>query len=203
MSPLQQFLEQFTYVGTFAVLLVASLGIPIPEEMPIVAAAVLAHEGVARWWLALPTCIVGVLSGDMVLYWMGRHWGERVLDWRPARQVLTRPRQERLEAAYRRHAVKAIVAARHVAGLRAAAFLTAGIARVPFGTFLTADAAAAMVGVPLTFGLAYFFTHHLKAVLADVRRFEHWLALLAVVTLAAALLIAAWRRSRWGLADGS
>ena len=30
------------------VLLLGSLGVPIPEEMPIIAAAVLSHEGIVR-----------------------------------------------------------------------------------------------------------------------------------------------------------
>jgi len=39
--------------------------------------------------------------------------------------------------------MKTIALARHVAGLRAAAFLTAGMARVPFWKFIAADAGAA------------------------------------------------------------
>jgi hypothetical protein len=37
---LQGFVEQFTYFGILAVLLLGSLGVSIPEEMPIIAAAV-------------------------------------------------------------------------------------------------------------------------------------------------------------------
>jgi membrane protein DedA with SNARE-associated domain len=44
---LQEFVDNFTYLGIFAVLLLGSLGVPIPEEMPIVAAGVLSHEGIA------------------------------------------------------------------------------------------------------------------------------------------------------------
>ena len=201
MSAVQQLVEQFTYVGVFAVLLLASLGVPIPEEMPIVAAAVLSHEHIVRWWLALPVCVVGVLSGDVVLYWIGRHWGERVLNWRAVRLVLSPAREERLKAAFRRHAVKTIVTARHVMGLRAAAFLTAGIAHVPFPTFVAIDAAAAVVGVPLVFGLAYFFTDQLTEVLGDVRRVERWLGLLAATAAVVALAIAAWRRNRRGIPE--
>ena len=155
METLQGFVEQFTYLGIFAVLLLGSLGVPIPEEMAIIAAAVLSHAGLVRWWLALPVCLLGVLSGDMVLYWVGRHWGENVLNWRVVRLVLTPKREQWLKAAYRRHALKTIVTARHVMGLRAAAFLTAGIARVPFWKFVVADAGAAALGVPFAvrFGL--------------------------------------------------
>ena len=90
---LQELLQRFTYLGILAALLLSSLGVPIPEEMPIVAAGILSHEGLARWWLALPVCVVGVLSGDMVLYWAGRRWGDRVLGW-PVRCLLTPARAD-------------------------------------------------------------------------------------------------------------
>jgi membrane protein DedA with SNARE-associated domain len=173
----------FGYRGIFFALLLGSLGVPIPEEMPIVAAGALSHGGLLRWWLALPVCIAGVLSGDMVLYWTGRHWGERALNWRVVRWVLTPQREVWLKDAYCRHAVKTIVTVRHVMGLRAAAFLTAGIARVPWWKFMLADASAAIVGVPFSFGLAYFFTDQIGAILADVHRMERWLLLLGLVVL--------------------
>ncbi len=40
--------EHFTYLGIFSVLLAAALGVPIPEEVPIIAAGVLVHEELAR-----------------------------------------------------------------------------------------------------------------------------------------------------------
>jgi membrane protein DedA with SNARE-associated domain len=190
---LQGFVEQFTYLGIFAVLLLGSLGVPIPEEMPIIAAAVLSHEGLARWWLALPVCLLGALSGDMVLYWVGRHWGEKVLNWRVVRLVLTLKREQWLNAAYRRHAVKTIVTARHVMGLRAAAFLTAGMARVPFWKFVVADAGAAALGVPLVFGLAYFFTDEITAIAADVHRVERWLVLAGLLVFMVVLVVSVRR----------
>ncbi len=193
---LQELLQRFTYLGILAALLLGSVGVPIPEEMPIVAAGILSHEGLARWWLALPVCVVGVLAGDVVLYWAGRRWGERLLGWRVVRYVLTRARADWLKAAYREHAMKTVAMARHVTGLRAAAFLTAGIARVPFWKFILADAAAAAVTVPLAFGLAYFFTHQINAILADVHRVERWLALAGLVAVAAALVVYSARGNR-------
>jgi membrane protein DedA with SNARE-associated domain len=193
---LQGFVDHFTYLGIFAVLLLGSLGVPIPEEMAIIAAAVLSHEGIIRWWLALPVCLLGVLTGDMVLYWVGRHWGEDVLNWRMVRLVLTLKREQWLQAAYRRHALKTIVTARHVMGLRAAAFLTAGMASVPFWKFVVADAGAATLGVPFLFGLAYFFMDEITAIVADVHRVERWLGLAGLLALAAVLVVSVWRGKR-------
>jgi len=70
-------------------------------------------------------------------------------------------------------------------GLRAAAFLTAGSASVPFWKFVVADVGAALFGVPLAFGLAYFFTDQIKAIMADVHRAERWLGLAGLLALAA------------------
>jgi membrane protein DedA with SNARE-associated domain len=195
-GPLEQLLEQFTYAGIFVALFLGALGVPLPEEVPILTSGVLARADVVRWWLALPLCLAGVISGDVVLYWIGRHWGERVLTWRVVRRVLSPERELRLLAAYRRHGVKIVFTARHVMGLRAAAFLTAGIARVPFPRFLVADAVAASLGVPLSFGLAFFFTDQLDRVLRDVHRVERWALLLALVVLAGWITVQAWRRGK-------
>lgn len=189
-------IEHFTYAGLFLTLLAASLGLPVPEEIPIVAGGVLASQAVVRWWIALPVCLAGVLSGDIVLYWAGRRWGERLLEWRAVRRVLSPARAAKLAQGYREHGVKIVVTARHVAGFRAAAFLTAGIARVPFWRFLAADAGAALVGVPVSFGLAYLFADQVQGLLADVRRLERWLVLAAVVAAGAWIGASAWRRSR-------
>ena len=193
---LQEFVARFTYAGVLAALLLGSLGVPIPEEMPIAAAGILSHEGLARWWLALPVCLLGVLSGDVVLYWTGRRWGERVLGWRVVRWVLTAQRAEWLKEAYRQHAMKTVAMARHVVGLRAAAFLTAGMARVPFWKFILADAGAAALTVPFVFTLAYFFTDQIGAILADVHRVERWLALIALIVLTGgvAVYVVRWNR---------
>ena len=195
MGAIEQFLEEFTYLGVSLVLFLAGLGLPIPEEVPILASGVLAREGVVRWWLMLPTCLIGVLAGDVALYWVGRHWGERVLAWRWVRFVLSRQREEALMAAYRRHGVKIVFTARHVMGLRAAAFLTAGIARVPFGRFLVADAVAALISVPLAFGLAFLFTDQLQQILAGAHRVERWVPILVLLAVGAWIGVRAYRRS--------
>jgi membrane protein DedA with SNARE-associated domain len=105
-------------------------------------------------------------------------------------------RRDSLEASYRRHGMLAVFAARHVMGLRAAAFVTAGIVKLPFWKFLVADGTAIAYGIPLNFGIAYFFTAHLQAILEDVRRVESWLALVLLVGGTAWISFALSRRSR-------
>jgi membrane protein DedA with SNARE-associated domain len=193
-------IEYFSYGGLLIVLLLGSLGLPIPEEVPIVAAGMLSHQQAMRWWLALPTCMVGVFAGDLILYWAGRHWGERVLDQALIGRLLTRARLEQIQAGYRRRGVLIVFLARNVMGLRAAAFVGAGVVGLPFWKFAAADGAAIGYGVPLNFGLAYLFSRHLHAVLAEVHRVEGWIALLVVVGGGAWIYITLRRRGDRALA---
>jgi len=193
---IQQFIEHFTYVGLFLTLFAAGIGLPIPEEVGIIAGGVLSHERVVDWWIALPVCILGVLGGDVALYSIGHHWGERVLEWKVVRRVLSPEREEMLKARYRQHGAKIVFVARHVMGIRAAAFLTAGICRLSFWKFVLVDAVAAVVSVPISFGIAFLFTDQLEHVMHDVHRVERWLALYALAGFAAWLAYLAWRQSR-------
>lgn len=189
-------IEHLRYAGLYLILFGAGLGLPVPEEVPVVVAGVLSHAEIFRWWIALPVCLAGVLSGDVALYAAGYYWGERVLDWRPVRRVLSGAWAAWLLAAYRDNGVKIVFGARHVMGLRAAAFLTAGIARVPFWKFLAVDAAAACLGIPAGFGLAFAFADRVESLLADVHRVERWLGLAAVLALGAWLAVRAYRGGR-------
>jgi membrane protein DedA with SNARE-associated domain len=184
------------YVGLYVALCLGGVGFPIPEEVPVITAGALAHRGVVRWWLALLVCLAGVSTGDLVLYLTGRRWGERALDLALVRRFLSRERRNTLEAAYRRHGVLIVFVARHVIGLRPAAFVTAGVVKLPFWKFALADGIAIAYGIPLNFTIAYFFTEHLHSILADLRRVESWIALVLLVALAAWGSIALWRRSR-------
>jgi membrane protein DedA with SNARE-associated domain len=75
---LQELVTRYTYAGILTALLLGSLGVPIPEEMPIVAAGILSHEGARAVVAGAADVPARVLSGDVVLYWTGRRWGERI-----------------------------------------------------------------------------------------------------------------------------
>jgi membrane protein DedA with SNARE-associated domain len=192
---LTELILDFTYPGVFLVLLATGLGVPIPEELPIVIAALMARWQVMHWAGALGSCLGGVLAGDMLLYWMGRHFGRRILEWPAARRILTPEREARVMEAYRRHGLKFVVMARLVMGLRAAAFLTAGLVRVPFLRFVMVDVAAVFLSVPLAFGLAYAVADSVAVALAYVQEMQLWIGG-GVLLLARGWLIVWWCRRR-------
>jgi membrane protein DedA with SNARE-associated domain len=192
---LTELIGDFTYPGVFLVLLVTGLGVPIPEELPIVIAAMMSRWQVMHWAGALGSCLGGVLAADMLLYGVGRHFGRRILEWPTARRILSPEREARVMEAYRRHGLKFVVMARLVMGLRAAAFLTAGLVRVPFLRFLLVDVAAVLVSVPLAFGVAYLVADSVVVALAYVHEMQLWIGG-AVALVAAIWLLVWWRRRR-------
>ena len=186
----------FTYPGVFLILLSTGLGVPIPEELPIAIAALMARWEVMNWWGALLSCLGGVFAGDMLLYWVGRHFGRQILKWSTVRRMLTPAREARVMDAYHRHGLKFVVMARLVMGLRAAAFLTAGLVRVPFPRFLLVDMAAVLLSVPLWFGVAYVVADSLVVALTRVHELQLWIAGLVLVIAAGWIIVLLRRRAR-------
>ncbi len=181
---MQGLLEHFGYAAVFAALLVAGVGVPIPEELTQLTAGVLSHEGYLRLAIAIPVVWAGILAGDMVLFLLAKRHGPRALDSRLVRRVLTPERREKLERHFARHAFLTVAVARHTGGVRFAAFALAGATGVRTATFALADGLSAMVSVPLVVGAGYLFAHHLGQARRDIRIVE--------LTILAAALVAAW-----------
>src|SRR4051812_27139136 len=91
------------YLATFGALLLAGLGMPIPEELPIVgggfAAGHAANQEVPEhpyWYIMLPVCIAGVVVSDSLLYGIGRMGGTRLLERPWVQKHLVKP-EKRLQ----------------------------------------------------------------------------------------------------------
>ncbi|OGL58913.1 MAG: hypothetical protein A3I72_11550 [Candidatus Tectomicrobia bacterium RIFCSPLOWO2_02_FULL_70_19] len=176
---LQAYLAEFTYAGIFLVLFLCGLGLPVPEDVPILVSGYLSHLGTIRPWPALAVNLTGILIGDLMIYSFGYWMGPRAVQHRLLRLVMTRRRMDKVNRFFGRHGKKAIFFGRFVTGLRAPIFLAAGIARVPPRTFILMDGAAALISVPLLFSLAYFFGENLDAMREFLGSTKRTLLLLA------------------------
>lgn len=176
----EDFISQLGYLGIVAVLVLGGLGLPVPEEAPIILAGVLSHRGRMQWILALAACFLGVLLGDFLVYFLGYWHGERVLSWRLTRRFLTLQREAQIKGYFHRHGVKILILSRFAPGFRTAAYLTAGILRLPSVKLLGADSVAAALSTSLMFSAGYFFTKWIEQSLEEMKRY-------ALVLLAAAV----------------
>src|SRR4029078_508685 len=101
------------------------LGLPVPEEAPIIVAAILARKGTMHWIPALGSCVAGVVVGDFVVYFLGFFYGEKVLSLPLTRKFLTRAREAQIKGYFHRHGFKILVLGRFAVRVQTAAYLTA------------------------------------------------------------------------------
>ncbi len=174
----EDLIGQYGYLGIALVLILGGFGLPVPEELPILAGAILSREGRMEAPLAFGACMVGVLVGDFVVYFLGYYYGERVLKLPIARKVLTRDRERQMKGYFHRHGFKILILGRFAVGFRTAAYLTAGILRLhPLRLFLT-DLVAASLSTSLMFGLGWIFSHQIRQ---GIENFTQVLAVAAAV----------------------
>jgi membrane protein DedA with SNARE-associated domain len=187
----QAFLEHFGYAAILAALLAGGVGVPIPEELTQLSAGVLASQGILALRPTVATVWVGILAGDTLLFLIARRHGPSVLRTRLVARVLTEERRRALEGHFARHAFLTVAIARHMGGVRVAAFALAGVSGVALRTFLLADGLSALVSVPVVVGAGYLFSEHLSQVRRDLRVVE--LTIVALVLVVASVV---WLRRR-------
>jgi membrane protein DedA with SNARE-associated domain len=196
----EELIGKFGYVGIALILILGGLGLPIPEEVPVIVAAVLTRNGQMSAPPALASCLAGVLLGDFVVYFLGYCYGQKVLSLPVTRRLLTRQREAQIKGYFHRHGFKILVSGRFVPGFRTAAYLTAGILRLPTLKLLITDLFAAMLSTLLMFGLGYLFAYQIQK---GIREVQQWFTLLAAAGVASWLLYRYYRaRRRAGLPVG-
>lgn len=161
-----------SYLGIVAILLLSGLGLPVPEELPVVIAGAASAYGQLNPWLAFLACVVGALAGDCLLYVLGYHFGHGALkDHRFFTRFLKPEREKRVEQMILQHGLKVLVLARFMVGIRSAAFLAAGILRLPFRRFIIVDAICATIVIGVSFGLSFLFAPRIHELLTWIRGF--------------------------------
>jgi membrane protein DedA with SNARE-associated domain len=163
-------------------IMVESLGIPVPGEIALVTAAVLATQhktALSPAWIA--ACgSAGAIVGDSIGFGIGRRAGRPLFD-RLGRRF---PRHfgpghiALAERVFTRHGVWAVFFGRFIALLRIFAGPLAGSLRMPYGRFLGANASG---GIVWATGMTFLIWFLGVAAERWLTRFS-WLALIAAVT---------------------
>lgn len=187
-----QLIERFTYVAIFGVLLLCGMGLPLPEEIPVLTAGVLANSGHLRPGWALGTCLFGIMAGDSFIYYLGRRWGPRVLEHRLARKLLNTDRQQKIMKYFDRYGARIIFVARFLPGIRAPLFMTVGMMRVPYWLFFAMNGSAALLSIPLCFWIGYYFTDKMEEILNLRDRAHYWGLGAVAIGLVLWLIIHRW-----------
>ena len=124
------------YLAVFLLITVETMGLPVPGETALVAAAVAANKGSLQIEVLIAVAASAAIIGDNVGFLIGRRVGRRVFvrpGWfYPQRLALL----DMGEPFFAKHGPKAVFLGRWFAGLRIASAWLAGMNRMRWRTFL-------------------------------------------------------------------
>lgn len=184
-----QWMTHAFYPVLLGILIVASLGLPIPEDVPLIAAGVIlrTQEGyaVATWPGTIVVALIGIMSGDLVLYTAGKMWGRDVVRHRFVRSLITPDRFDWMVGKFHRYGGWMCFFGRFFMGVRAVMCITAGATRFPYWRFFLADFAGALLSVPFFIWLGYLFAGMIPLLKRYMAGFQWAAAGLVVLALIA------------------
>jgi membrane protein DedA with SNARE-associated domain len=188
-----------TIVG---ILLVCGLGLPVPEDLTLLAAGLLAASEKISFPGALLSGFIGVLAGDSVLFLLGRKFGKRVFSLPGLRRVFTPPRLLAAETKIRKHGPFICFIARFLPGVRSAIFAMSGALGVKRSTFFLLDGLAALLSVPLWVYVGYWFGSNFDDALGGAMAMAHKLQIYVFSSLGILIVgyvgLRLWRQRKKG-----
>jgi membrane protein DedA with SNARE-associated domain len=155
-STVRRWLDTGGYGALLGLLFSCGLGVPIPEDVPLVAAGILIAKGHWQLAIAAPLAWLGIVGGDCVLYTLGYFYGEKIVKVPVIGKHVTLPRIRRAEALFQKYGIWMVAAGRMFMGIRGAMVVTAGTSRFKFIKFIIADGLAAIVSGGMFMFLGYW-----------------------------------------------
>jgi membrane protein DedA with SNARE-associated domain len=156
--------------GPFFVLLLCGLGLPVPEDVVLVAAGALGQIDGRGWVEVSVVMYAGVMLGDSTIFVAGRYFGAQLRRSRWFQRYFSEKKQAKVEDLFERYHSWVLFVGRFLPGLRAPIFFTAGSTRVKFWKFFFFDGLAALISVPFFVWLGHWLWLKFKDDIANLDR---------------------------------
>ncbi len=199
MSDIPGIVEHFHYFGLFALLVLGGIGFPFPEGITLMLCGFLISHDIVRPLSALIVVFTGMLTGDLLIFFLGRKYGHKVVTLKIFHRILSPQRLANLENTFNRRKILYVLFGRY---LGSSVFLVAGILRIPYVRFLGLDIVSSILAIGLLVGAGYLGGKSIQVLKRDITRIEHWGILSAIVLLAAYLFFRYFKARRGRLYAG-
>jgi len=184
-------LESYGYLVVFLLVMLESIGLPVPGETALVGAALYAgstHK-LEIWWI-IAVAIAGAIIGDNIGFSIGRYGGAKLLLRHGHRIHLHEGRLKIGIWLFRRHGGKVVFWGRFVSILRTWAAFLAGANHMEWRRFLFFNAAGAIVWAT-AYGVVYYvFGATLKALSTKID------VAIGIVSVAILIAFVVWTRRK-------
>jgi len=192
------FFAVYGYIAVFLVLVACGFGIPIPEDITLVAGGVICGLAASLdVHVMVIISLIGVILGDGTMFMLGKLLGPRVKKVPILKNVFTEKRYKQMQEKVHKYGNRILFVARFLPGLRAPIFVTAGISRrVSYWKFLIMDGGAALISVPVWVYAGYCFAHDLDDLIHWVRQSETFIISVLVVIIVLWIIISVVKKNR-------
>jgi len=190
--------DWLAYLAVFVILVVSGVGVPISEEIVVIAVGVAVHEGLLGLWGGWIVCYIGILVADSIVIYIGGHFGKAFLHRRWVKRLLHPRRLLHAHHQVHDHGPWVIIASRFIPGSRWPTLLIAGMMHMPYWKCILADGLAALVSVTAQLALGYYLAK-LSRDLGLLERFTEisaWGGLAIGVGILLAYAVYRWSRRR-------
>jgi membrane protein DedA with SNARE-associated domain len=180
------------YAFLFGMLFLCGLGLPVPEDIPLIVSGILIGNGNMHLGIAAPLAWAGIIGGDCALYFLGRRYGLNITRVPFVGKHVTMARIEKAQKLFERWGIWVVAIGRLFAGIRGAMVVAAGTLRFNFIKFVIADGLAALVSGGLFMYLGYKVGQNID----KITKYKEWVALGFVIVGVLALIYFIWRSRR-------
>jgi membrane protein DedA with SNARE-associated domain len=168
-----EYAYQPMFVYSFIILFMtaSSFGLPIPEEMTLISAGLVAYmarnpleypppfpgaEGVNLTLLAI-ICFLAVLGSDILIYSFGRVFGKKLIRTKFFNNTIGQARFNKINKIFQKYSYWACGLFRFTPGIRFPGHMICGLMGIPLWKFIMVDGIAALVSVPSQVLLVAFY----------------------------------------------
>lgn len=180
-----QYAYQPAYVYGFITLfmLASSFGLPVPEELVLVSAGLVAYmaknpemfpppyegaQGVNIFTLSL-ICFFAVFCSDLLVYFIGKFFGGRIIKTRFFQKQVAGRGFDTINSWFQKYGGWACGIFRFTPGLRFPGHMSCGLLGIPMWKFMLIDGLAAVVSVPTQ---VYIVATYGELILEKIREFK-------------------------------
>lgn len=184
-----EFFSHYAYqpnlVYTFIIMFMtaSSFGLPIPEEMTLVSAGLVAYmashpakfppptpdaHGVNLYVLCL-VCFLAVIGSDILIYFLGKIFGRRIVQTKFFMNRIGEERFEKINNIFKKYSYWACGLFRFTPGVRFPGHLSCGLMGIPLWKFVIVDGTAALISVPTQ---VYLVATYGEVILEKIKEFK-------------------------------
>ena len=189
------------YLIIFGLLIAGAFAFPFPEEITFLSVGYASYMG---WIHPVMGAVVGfasVLMGDTIIYFLGNKLGMKIFSLPVLRNIITKKAILKGHGLLNKHGSKLVFFSKFVVGLRYSVFFASGMMEIGYKKFISFDAMASMINIPVLVTLAYFNGRHIHHVIRMVREVNRAI-LITVLAVIFVLIVANYIKNRIESAKG-